>query len=57
MLCAETASIVTRKISSATIIGTHIVHFRLMMTSGVDMGRSINDKSELEEYLHERTEH
>lgn len=57
MLCAETASIVTRKISSATIIGTHIVHFRLMMTSGVLTGRSINDKSELEENWRERIEY
>ena len=57
LLCAGTASIVIRKISSVTTIGTHIVHFRLMMTSGVLMGRSINDKSELEENWHERIEH
>ena len=57
MLCAGTASIVTRKTTNATIIGTHIVRFRLTMTSGVLMGRSINDKSELEENWCERIEY
>ena len=34
--------VMCRNCTNATILGTHIVLFLLMMTSGVDMGRSGN---------------